>query len=159
METDTRKTGLTEGLERYLLAIDQLDRQTGDVRASAVASLVGVSRPAATQAMRSLTRLGMVRHEPYRSIVLTDHGRQSICGARMRRRTIDRFLSSVLGLDESSVGELGQVLARRNPAVVDRMQQLSELVERCPRIDTRWLARLSEVCDSVGADCSLCSES
>lgn len=73
-----------ETAEDYVELIAQLTLQSGEARTVELAKRLGVSHVTVTKTIRRLVREGLVRTEPYRSIFLTDLGRQ------LAQRTSDR---------------------------------------------------------------------
>ena len=68
---------MTQSLEDYLEAIYNLssaERQTAQVRD--IARTLGVTMPSVVKAIRELMRLGLVAHEPYGGVDLTDKGKR-----------------------------------------------------------------------------------
>lgn len=80
----TRQQHATETAQDYLEAISDLIEQTGEARVVDLASRLGISHATVIQTIRRLQRDGFVTSEPYRSIFLTDEGRNIAKEARHR---------------------------------------------------------------------------
>ena len=78
--------------------IEDLIRRTGEARAVDIAAAMGVRQVTVTKAIGRLKRDGLVTAAPYRSIFLTDKGRQIAERARERHLTVLKFLVA-LGVD------------------------------------------------------------
>ena len=70
----------------------------GPVRVTDLASRMGVSKPSALAALRSLESQGLLLHEKYRLITLTDDGRRRAAQIRERHAMLAAFLRDVLGV-------------------------------------------------------------
>jgi len=67
---------MTQSLEDYVETIFRLHSEGVTVKVSDIASALAVTKPSVVRAIRELTRLGLVRHEPYRGVELTEKGRR-----------------------------------------------------------------------------------
>ena len=65
---------MTQSLEDYIEAIYLLSRDGKGAQVRAVAKSLDVTMPSVVKAIRELTRLELVTHEPYQDIVITDKG-------------------------------------------------------------------------------------
>ena len=65
---------LTDSLGRYLLAIYELSGVDGYARPKDIADAVGVSRPSVSAALARLSDLGMVEHQRYGTVEITQSG-------------------------------------------------------------------------------------
>lgn len=94
-------TYISSALEDYLEAIYLLSNSKTSVRITDIALHLGISKPSVNRAVNSLKKQGLVSHEPYGAIILTDCGRK--LGEQVSRRhiMIKKFLIDVLKLNES----------------------------------------------------------
>lgn len=119
---------LSESLEDYLLAISELTEQGVDVHAGKVAERVGVSTASVTNAFRALHKRSLIDYERYRAVTLTAEGREAASKVALRKKTLRRFFSDVLGLDD---GEADQNAHRMEHVITEgAVQRLGELIER-----------------------------
>jgi len=88
----TRRDHSVEVAEDYVELIAQLTREHGEARTVDVARRLGVSHVTATKTIARLQRAGLVRMEPYRSIFLTDAGRELASQSQARHELIVAFL-------------------------------------------------------------------
>jgi DtxR family manganese transport transcriptional regulator len=94
-----REARATEVLEDYAELIDDLSRDGGIARATAIARRLGVSHVTAVKAVARLEREGYAVSQPYRGVTLTDAGRN--LAARVRaRHTIVLDVLLALGVPE-----------------------------------------------------------
>jgi DtxR family manganese transport transcriptional regulator len=91
----------SEIAEDYVELIADLIDATGEARAVDLASRLGVTNATVTNAITRLQREGLVRSEPYRSIFLTQDGRDLAEHCRRRHRIVYRFLLA-LGVAEET---------------------------------------------------------
>ena len=83
----------------YLLVVYVAERRThGAVATGRVAAVVGRSPAAATEALQRLADRGLVTHEPYEGVELTDEGEARAREAYETFTTLARFFREVLGL-------------------------------------------------------------
>jgi DtxR family manganese transport transcriptional regulator len=88
----TRRDHRMELAEDYVELIDDLIRERGEARAVDVAGRLGVSHVTVSRTIRRLREAGWVISKPYRSIFLTDAGRQMARHSRERHRQVLDFL-------------------------------------------------------------------
>ena len=96
----TRRANLTEVSEDYVELIGDLIAQQGEARLTDVAERLGVTQATASKVVARLRREGLVENKPYRSIFLTDSGREMADASRERHRIVFEFLLA-LELEEA----------------------------------------------------------
>lgn len=72
--------------------IDALISETGEARAVDLAERLGVSHVTVSKTVQRLQREGYVTSQPYRSIFLTDKGREVAAASRARHELVLSFL-------------------------------------------------------------------
>jgi DtxR family manganese transport transcriptional regulator len=97
----TRSDHRNELAEDYVELIDELIREKGEARAVDIARLLGVSHVTVSRTIQRLQEAGWVTSEPYRSIFLTDAGREMARQSRQRHRQVLDFLLA-LGVPEET---------------------------------------------------------
>jgi DtxR family Mn-dependent transcriptional regulator len=101
---------VTAAVEDYVKAIYTLDAGQGSVTTNALAERLDV-RPASVSGMLSkLTALGLVEHEPYRGVRLTEHGRRVALEVVRHHRLLELFLVESLGMTWDEVHAEAEVL-------------------------------------------------
>src|SRR5579864_9698213 len=89
---------LTAAVQDYVKAIYTLDSGEGTVTTTALAERLDV-RPASVSGMLpKLTELGLVEHEPYRGVRLTDRGTRVALEVVRHHRLLELFLVESLGM-------------------------------------------------------------
>jgi DtxR family transcriptional regulator, Mn-dependent transcriptional regulator len=101
---------VTAAVEDYVKAIYTLDAGEGSVTTTALAERLDV-RPASVSGMLSkLTALGLVEHEPYRGVRLTEHGTRVALEVVRHHRLLELFLVESLGMTWDEVHAEAEVL-------------------------------------------------
>ncbi|KUO56658.1 MAG: manganese transporter [Alphaproteobacteria bacterium BRH_c36] len=88
----------TEVAEDYVELIAQLIDETGEARVVDLAGWLGVTNATVNNTIQRLQRDGLVTTKPYRSIFLTDAGRDLAVESRKRHDIVREFLMA-LGVD------------------------------------------------------------
>lgn len=84
--------------EDYVELIADLIEQRGEARAVDLAGCLGVTNATVNNTIQRLRRDGLVTSKPYRSIFLTEQGRELAQSSRQRHRLVRDFLIA-LGID------------------------------------------------------------
>lgn len=88
----TRNDHSSETASDYVELIQDLIERTGEARAADIASELGVSHVTVTKTIQRLQRDGLVTSLPYRSIFLTDAGRNLAETMQVKHRIVFQFL-------------------------------------------------------------------
>ena len=83
-----------------------------------LAERIGVSASTASESIRKLADQGLVDHEKYGAVTLTEAGRKAALGMVRRHRLMETFLVNMLGYSWDEVHDEAEVLEH---AVSDRM--------------------------------------
>jgi len=97
-----RQAHQMESTEDYVELIDDLIRNQGEARLVEVAERLGISQPSASKTLARLQREGFVTSEPYRSIFLTEAGKQLADESRARHDLVYRFLLAIGVSDDTA---------------------------------------------------------
>lgn len=89
---------LSNSLQDYLEGILNLAERQEKVRITDLAKHLGITKPSATAATKVLTRMGLLRHEPYGPLELTGKGLAVAREVRRRHDFLKEFLIGVLGV-------------------------------------------------------------
>lgn len=84
-----------EMAEDYVELIAELAEEHGEARPVDIAKHLGVSQPTVSKNLGRLKRDGLVTHEPYRSVFLTDAGMALAETCRTRHRIVVSFLKAL----------------------------------------------------------------
>jgi DtxR family transcriptional regulator, manganese transport regulator len=96
-----RQAHENEIAEDYVELIAELIETKGEARPVDIAERLSVKPPTVTKNLSRLQRDGFVSQQRYRSVFLTDLGKQLAERCRQRHRTVVAFLLA-LGLDEAT---------------------------------------------------------
>ncbi|MCE5252198.1 metal-dependent transcriptional regulator [bacterium] len=93
---------LSASLEDYLEAIFELYKSKRAVRVRDVAKKLGVTMPSVNGALKNLEARGLIEHEKYEYIELTESGNFHAAKVASRHSLIFTFLRDVLGVDKQT---------------------------------------------------------
>ena len=101
---------LTAAVQDYAKAIYTLESREGAASTTELAALLEV-RPASVSGMlRKLSALGLVEHERYRGVRLTERGRKVALEVIRHHRLVELFLVESLGMAWDEVHDEAEVL-------------------------------------------------
>jgi DtxR family Mn-dependent transcriptional regulator len=101
----------SEAVEDYAKAIYALaHRLEGPVPTSALAERLDVAPSSVTAMLKRLDEAGLVRHEPYRGVELTDDGERVALEVLRHHRLLEAFLTEQLGMPWDRVHDEAEVL-------------------------------------------------
>jgi DtxR family Mn-dependent transcriptional regulator len=125
--------GLSAVAQDYLKVIWNAQEWSLDkVSTKMLAEKLGVSASTASESIRKLAEQGLVDHEKYGAVTLTESGRRAALAMVRRHRLLEAFLVKELGYSWDEVHDEAEVLEH---AVSDRL--LDRIAERLghPRLD------------------------
>ncbi|MDR1596886.1 MAG: metal-dependent transcriptional regulator [Treponema sp.] len=88
---------MTQSLEDYLEMVSFLSDE-GEVRVTDIASRLGVSKPSVLTALKALEQQGLLEHERYRTVSLTQKGVLLSSEIRDRHNFLTTFLRDTVGV-------------------------------------------------------------
>lgn len=91
---------MTKSLEDYLEAIGNLARDGGVPRVKDIAITLGLSKPSVHIALHLLEDQGMIEHEPYSDILITDKGKIKYLEIKKKHDMLSSFLQKILGVSK-----------------------------------------------------------
>jgi DtxR family Mn-dependent transcriptional regulator len=100
---------LSSSIEDYAKAIYALEGD-GAVATNAIAERLGVTPASASGMVRRLGELGLVTHEPYRGVALTDAGRRVALEVLRHHRLLELYLAESLDVPWDRVHDEAEVL-------------------------------------------------
>jgi DtxR family transcriptional regulator, Mn-dependent transcriptional regulator len=107
-ETDL---ALSSAVEDYAKAIYALQERSGAaVTTNALAERLGVTPASASSMVKKLDVLGLVAHEPYRGVMLTDNGTKVALEVLRHHRLLELYLTATLGVPWDRVHDEAEVL-------------------------------------------------
>jgi DtxR family transcriptional regulator, Mn-dependent transcriptional regulator len=101
----------SSAVEDYAKAIYALERRGGEpVTTNAVAERLGVTAASASGMVKRLCELGLVDHEPYHGVSLTDDGRRVALEVLRHHRLLELYLAESLSVPWDRVDREAEVL-------------------------------------------------
>jgi DtxR family transcriptional regulator, Mn-dependent transcriptional regulator len=89
--------GLSGPVEDYLKAIYDLERVGEAAATNDIAERLAISPASVSGMVRRLAEQGLITHEPYRGVRLTEEGRLAALRTLRRHRILECYLTEVLG--------------------------------------------------------------
>ena len=99
-------TVMTQSLEDYLETASFLADE-GPVRVTDIASRLCVSKPSVLTALKALEERGLIVHERYQGVTITDKGRERAGQIREKHEFLTSFLRDVAGVSAETAEEDG----------------------------------------------------
>lgn len=97
---------ITPGLQEYLTAIYKLQKTNNRaVRAKELAEELCVTLPSVTDALRKLSKAGLINYRRYNEVTLTDAGEKAALLVLDKESIFYNFLRNVLGMEENLARE------------------------------------------------------
>jgi len=113
---------LSASVQDYAKAVYTLEtRGVAPVSTNALAARLGVTPGSVSGMVRKLTEVGIVEHEPYHGVRLTDRGRRVALEVLRHHRLLELFLARELGMPWDRVHAEAEVLEH---VLSDELEQL-----------------------------------
>jgi len=141
------KTDLSASLEDYIETIYHIIEEKLVARSKEIAAKLSVSRASVTEALRALSKRGLINYAPYEAITLTDEGKIVAEDVIFRHKALKRFFIEVLAIDDS-IAEDGACRIEHSapPEVIARMISFTEFIKVCPRGGDDLIQGFAEFC-------------
>jgi DtxR family Mn-dependent transcriptional regulator len=111
MEAPETTTPRSQAIEDYAKAIYALERRDCEpVSTNALAERLGVTAASASGMVKRLGELGLVEHQPYRGVSLTEDGRRVALEVMRHHRLLELYLVETLGVPWDRVHQEAEVL-------------------------------------------------
>jgi DtxR family Mn-dependent transcriptional regulator len=148
---------ITPTMEDYLEALFLLEKELKAVRVKDIAKRMGVKLPTVTSMLNTLARRGLVNHEKYEYVELTDKGSEIAEEVDRYHRVLRSFLTDVLHVDEKQADEEACKMEHAISAdTLDRFVKFMEFIEVCPRGGVGWLEYFNKYCSEGRKDKKEC---
>jgi DtxR family Mn-dependent transcriptional regulator len=136
---------LSASLEDYIEAIFHIVDEKKVARGKEIAKRLKVSRASVTEALRSLSKKGLVNYEPYEVITLTDKGKVVAEDVVRRHEALKAFFIKVLAIDDAIAEESAcRIEHAAPPEVIDRLIRFVKFIEVCPGEGAELIRGFSE---------------
>jgi DtxR family Mn-dependent transcriptional regulator len=125
---------LSGKMRDYLAHIYRLsDGQSQYVGTSALVDLIDVSAPAVNRMVTRLKEQGLLEHEPYQGVRLTEAGQREALKELRRHRIAETFLVKVMGFGWHEVHEEANRISQAlSETITERMAQMAGNPTHCP---------------------------
>jgi len=141
------KTVLSASLEDYIEAIYHIIEEKLVARSKEIAASLQVSRASVTEALRALSKKGLINYSPYEAITLTEEGKKAAEDVIFRHEALKRFFIEVLSID-ASIAEEGacRIEHAAPPEIISRMIDFTKFMQVCPRGGEDMIKGFAEFC-------------
>lgn len=131
---------LTQSLEDYLEAIYVISLTNKVIRVKEIAKFLDVKTPSVVDAVGKLTEKGLVIHEKYGYLELTDEGYKLARGINDKHEKVYKFLNGILGVsDNVSKKDACNIEHYISKEVMEKMIKFTRFVDTCPDGYPQWL--------------------
>lgn len=121
---------LTGSLEDYLEAVYLVEKKKGEVRITDIALFMNLSKPSVNKAVSTLKESGLLEHEKYGTIKLTESGTKLAKEIYFRHETLTKFFIEALDIEpetaEDEACKIEHIISRQTlNKLVDYMKNFS----------------------------------
>ncbi len=156
------KIDLSASLEDYIEAIYHIIEKKLVARSKEIATKLKVSQASVTEALRALSKKGLINYAPYEAITLTIEGKLVAEDVIFRHDALKRFFVEVLAID-STIAEEGACKIEHSapPEIIARMISFTKFIKVCPRGGDDLIEGFAEYCakGKQGEKCDNCVSS
>jgi len=143
----TKPLNLSASLEDYIEAISHIVDEKKVARGKDIAERLKVSRASVTEALRTLSRKGLVNYEPYEVITLTDTGKLAAGDVIRRHEALRDFFVKVLAIDDAIAEESAcRIEHAAPPEVIDKLIRFVKFIEINPDEGAALIRSFGEYC-------------
>ncbi len=127
---------ISDTMRDYLGEIYRLGQGNAWVSTTALAERLNVSGPATVRMVYRMQKVGLVEHQPYKGVNLTEYGRKVALLNIRRHRLVERFLVDVLQFPWYDVhAEADELHKGINQRIEDRIDKILDHPTTCPHGD------------------------
>ncbi|MBE0425872.1 MAG: metal-dependent transcriptional regulator [Nitrospirae bacterium] len=138
---------LSSTVEDYLEAIFNLEKDKKAVRVKDIAQKMMVKLPTVTSMLNTLLQKGLIEHEKYEYVELTEKGLKVAREVDRRHGILRNFLTNILKIDARQAEEDACKMEHAISSVTfEKLVQFIEFIEMCPRGGSEWLGYFEQYC-------------
>ncbi len=156
----TKKQKLSASLEDYIETIYHIISEKQVARGKDITSRLGVSGASVTEALRSLSKKGLINYAPYEVITMTENGKTIAEDVIKRHNALKKFFVEVLAIDEETA-EIGACKIEHTAPekIISRMVTFTNFLEECPRGGKDLMDGFAHFCQNTSSEinCEQCS--
>lgn len=125
---------ITPTMEDYLEVIGQLGKKDEVVRVKNIARQLNVKMPSVTGALKTLAKDGLIRHEKYGYVELTQKGNHIAKEIYSRHQTLFKFLNQILRIDPRAAEEDACKMEHTiSSTALKKLIEFIKSLESCPQ--------------------------
>ena len=133
---------ISPSMGNYLENIYTLSLDKKVVRVRDIAKKIKVRMPSVNGALKKLAELGLIRHERYEFVELTEAGGELAERILRRHEILQSFLTGVLKVSEKVAAEdacqIEHILSRET---IEKLLAFLEFIQFCPKGGEEWLGQ------------------
>ncbi|CAG37695.1 metal-dependent transcriptional regulator [Desulfotalea psychrophila] len=143
------KESLSASLEDYIEIIYHIIEDKLVARSKEIAAAMKVSRASVTEALRALSKRGLINYAPYEAITLTEKGKIVAEDVIFRHQSLKRFFVEVLAIEEGISEEAAcRIEHAAPPEVIEKMVNFIEFMQVCPRGGEELIRGFAQFCQN-----------
>jgi DtxR family Mn-dependent transcriptional regulator len=150
---------LSASLEDYIEAIYHIITEKQVARGKDITARLAVSGASVTEALRALSRRGLINYAPYEVITLTNQGREIAEDVIRRHNSLKQFFTDVLAIEEALAEEGACKIEHTAPSeIINRMVDFIKFLEVCPRGGKDLITGFANFCQrgQTASNCATC---
>jgi DtxR family Mn-dependent transcriptional regulator len=150
---------LSASLEDYIEAIYHIITEKQVARGKDITARLAVSGASVTEALRALSRRGLINYAPYEVITLTNQGREIAEDVIRRHNSLKQFFTNVLAIEEALAEEGAcKIEHTAPPEIINRMVDFIKFLEVCPRGGKDLITGFANFCQrgQTASNCATC---
>lgn len=125
---------ITPTMEDYLEVIGQLGKKDEVVRVKNIARQLNVKMPSVTEALKTLAKDGLIRHEKYGYVELTQKGNHIAKEIYSRHQALFKFLNQILRIDPRAAEEDACKMEHTiSSTALKKLIEFIKSLESCPQ--------------------------
>jgi DtxR family Mn-dependent transcriptional regulator len=147
MDTHGNKHQLSASLEDYIEAIYHIIAAKEVARGKDISKRLQVSGASVTEALRALSKKGLINYAPYEVITMTSRGQLIAEDVIRRHNSLKKFFTEVLAVDDA-IAEQGACKFEHTapPEIIEQMVNFSKFLDVCPRGGSELLQGFADFC-------------
>lgn len=150
---------LSASLEDYIEAIYHIIDEKQVARGKDISSRLEVSGASVTEALRALSKKGLINYAPYEVITMTPEGREAAEDVIRRHNALKQFFTDVLAVEEPIAEQGACRIEHIAPhQIITRMIDFIQFLTICPRGGKELTEGFARFCNrgEIRSDCAPC---
>jgi DtxR family Mn-dependent transcriptional regulator len=142
--------GLTARVEDYLEAILEIEMSGEIATVTQMAKNLGVTKATITAALKKLKTDGLLEHERYGDVILTDEGRSRALAIYRRHEFLADFFVRILGFSREHAQNVACVMEHEiDESTERRLAAFTDALTQAERNNETWIRELLEKLDTA----------